>query len=331
MRLTTALLMLTVLIAVSVTATAETTVIPKYTVIPVAIENGLNSAVSRPGDEFHARTCMEECGGFPQETRFLGEVICTTPKSGKYPGQIQVAFVQATLPDGKSVAIQGGPISLDVNQVVRDPKTGLPTALGGLLVLNYRFIAYDKPYTTLVGTIEGDELTGGLICPSPGYVCRAKIGRLKAVREADVAPGTPFGIVLTEDAVIGKRVAKAPTPYPPEGAGPKPRVLRLTFDKLRPFISAEGVVMVPLRPILLQVGTPFEYLNDQKTVVINADDCCIQHRANSKVLHVNGRTETMNVPSHIINGRIYVSVEAIDLLTGKKATWDASNGVLTIQ
>ena len=329
MRLFTALLVLAVLIAVSVPAIAQTTVIPKYTVIPVAIENGLNSAVSQPGDSFHARCSLEECGGFPQETRFLGEVTGVTSKYGKYPGQIEVVFVKALLPDGRGVTIDATPISLDANHVMRDPETGRLAAVSEARNMRYRFIAHGDERGTLVGTIDCDEITGGLVCPSTGWVCRAKIGKLKAVREVDVPPGTPFGIVLAQDVILG--TPGAPAFSPPAGAGPQPGIFRLTFGDVRPFVSRDGVLMIPLRATMHQLEIPFQYLHGQKTVLITTRDGCVQHPANGNVLYVNGRVRTLAASSRIINHRLYVPAEAVNLLTGKTAAWNACNGVLTIE
>src|SRR3990170_2588341 len=105
------------LMALAVSASAVTIVVPENTVIPVTLDKTLSSATNRVGDTFVAHHEGVNGAGFPEHTRFTGRVESVTRASGKTAGQIGVAFVSARLPDGTRVPIAGQLTSLDERSV----------------------------------------------------------------------------------------------------------------------------------------------------------------------------------------------------------------------
>lgn len=87
----------------------NTVAVPKYTVIPVVLDDTLSSGKNKVGDKFEVHCTGTNCGGFPANTTFVGTVLEAYPKQSKAPGKLKVKFTQAVLPDNTKVSIQAVP------------------------------------------------------------------------------------------------------------------------------------------------------------------------------------------------------------------------------
>lgn len=308
---------------------AQETVIPQYTVIPVVLDNGLNSAVSKVGDTFYSHCTGPNCSGFPAGTKFLGRVTSVVRASGKTPGQIDVRFVQAILPDGKTIAINGMLSSLASNAVTTDPQTGRLTARSERRNDRNRFIYYGAGAGVLIGVLtRGNILKGALLGAAAGWLAGALI-RTTDARDVDVSPGTEFGIMLTQSVKI-----PAPTG---EGAGPgtveppSPEGWDVVLTARLPFRTAAGTLMIPFRDVMNGIDQTFDYASNTKTVSLNTERGIITHRAGSRVVYDDGEAISLSAPSRIIGGILYVPSDFITIAFGKTATWNPSTHTLMIR
>lgn len=90
-------------------AQAKTVTVPKYTVIPVILDNTVSSATNKAGDSFEVHCYGTNCGGFPAKTTFVGKLTDVQPKQAKAPGRLKAQITAAILPDGTRVAVSAVP------------------------------------------------------------------------------------------------------------------------------------------------------------------------------------------------------------------------------
>lgn len=93
--------------------------IPADAVIPVTIDQELNSATTAQGQRFTATVISRASGDseFPAGTKLQGVVVGVTRKTGSEPGTLDLRFTGATLPDNTRVAMRGTLTSLDSDSV----------------------------------------------------------------------------------------------------------------------------------------------------------------------------------------------------------------------
>lgn len=344
MRLRTVLLTTLILVVLAAPVVAQMTTIPRYTVVPVVMNESLSSATATVGQRFTLRCAAQNCGGFPPGTNFVGTVTSVTRASGTAPGQIGVSFTEAILPNGNRVTIQGELSSLDPNAVMTDPQTGLLVGRVERRADRNRFIAYGAGAGAIIGTLTGlSVLQGALIGAAAGWIAGAATTRPAVGRDVVVPAGTQVGILLTQPVDLGPAVgagpgvpAVCPPATPPVGAGPPvtpppAAPLEITLTTPRPFVS-RGVTMVPFRAFMDQVGIPFVYNAPTRTVTFTTDMGRVVHTAGTRTVYLNGQARTLSAPSQIIGGTLYVPAEAIAAATGRtNVTWNAQRGVLILQ
>lgn len=336
MKLQTLFLTAVVLAALVVAASAQTTNIPRYTIIPVVLEDPLSSTESVVGQRFFSHCSTADCGGFPEGTRFVGVITQVTPRSGNTPGQIDVAFTQALLPGGVTIPISGRLTSLDPAAVRTDPETGRLIGTVETRDQRNKFIGYGAGAGLVIGIITGNTLRGTLLGAAAGWLYGATVGRERQARDVFVAQGTEFGIMLTEAVDLPARSGTGPgtTPpspptTPPPGAGPL--VIDLTFTgPQRPFMEPGGAFMIPFRATMDQLGIPFRYNSSTRTAYISSTEGEVRHQSGTRLVHIDGRVEVLNSPSRIVGGTLYVPTGVISAITGKTVTWIPSTGVLRL-
>lgn len=67
----------------------------------------LSSATALTGCTFYAHHNGINGAGFPENTKFAGNVESVTRASGNTAGQIDVGFVSAVLPGGERLPVEG--------------------------------------------------------------------------------------------------------------------------------------------------------------------------------------------------------------------------------
>lgn len=87
----------------------KTVTVPKYTVIPVILDNSVSSATNRVGDTFKVHCYGTYCGGFPANTTFIGKLTIVRPRQPKAPGMLKAEITSAVLPDGRRVVVSAVP------------------------------------------------------------------------------------------------------------------------------------------------------------------------------------------------------------------------------
>jgi hypothetical protein len=90
-------------------ASTKTVTVPRYTVIPVVLDNTVSSATSKVGDVIQGHCYGAHCGGFPVNTTFVGKLTAVQPKQAKAPGKLRAEITSAILPDGTHVAVSAVP------------------------------------------------------------------------------------------------------------------------------------------------------------------------------------------------------------------------------
>ena len=333
---------------------AERTEIPQHTVIAVQQVDEINSDLTRVGDKFTAK-CMSEvqsgCGGFPDGTVFTGEVVCVANRGLDQYGYIGVKFVEAELPNGMEVPINGRLISLDCNDTVIDPNSGMMRARNERALVDRLFIGYGERNALVIGSASGNCLTGAQIRPQPVFVSNLVMTR-GCFRSVDVTPGTCYGIMLMQYVAYGEPVGagpkvEEPKPAKPMPAKPEPKVTEtpakpgrgprtVDFSSAcaiqKPIRTGAGVLMVPFSLAARQLGIPYTYDNRSKILVTSSSQGRVTHRAGTRTATVGGTTVRLPASSRIIGKRLFVPSEVIKVVTGGDSVmWDRSSEVLTIR
>ncbi|MHB9036296.1 MAG: hypothetical protein ACYC64_06490 [Armatimonadota bacterium] len=207
MRISTILLTVSVMAIFAEVCTAATDTVPAYTVVQVTVNQQLSSATANVGDRFTANCSTVDCGGFPALTVFTAIVTSVTRASGRTPGQIGAAFIEARLPDGTMVNVDGRLTSLDAHEVLRNSQDGRLERRPERRDERNKFIAYGPGAATVVGVFTGSVLNGGLIDGPGGWVAEATVGADDQGQTVVVPAGAQFGVVLVRDAILTMAVS----------------------------------------------------------------------------------------------------------------------------
>ncbi|MDO8587741.1 MAG: hypothetical protein Q7T82_11950 [Armatimonadota bacterium] len=191
------------LMALAVSASAVTILVPENTVIPVTLDKTLSSATNRVGDTFVAHHVGINGAGFPDGTKFTGRVQSVTRASGTTAGQIGVGFVSAKLPNGRYVPIDGRLTSLDQKSVETDPATGRLVGTTAARKANLKFIAYGAGGGLILGELTGKNTAlYTILGAAAGYFYGQKQAKPAIGRDVQVSAGTTFGILLGQDVAL---------------------------------------------------------------------------------------------------------------------------------
>jgi hypothetical protein len=323
-RFTTAVLIALLISAIS--AVSAQTVIPRGTVIPVTLDQPLNSANAMVGGRFYAHDTGANAAGFPEQTRFTGKVDSVTRASAGTAGQIGVSFVGAKLPDGTRVPLVGQLTSLDAASVYTDPSSGRLIGTPDARKNNLKFAAIGAGAGLVLGQVIGKKpLIGTILGAAAGYLYGKRQQQPAAGRNVVVSAGTQFGILLAEDITIPDYSASSSL-----GAGPIGEGWRITFSGLQPYMAGNNL-MLPLRSVMESMGIPFDFDSASKEIIVSNYDTQATHVLGTRVVNIDGRDVTMDARSRVMNGTIYVPASFIELLTHRNVSWNSRSGVLRIQ
>jgi hypothetical protein len=294
------------------------------------MDRALGSATSRVGSAFYAHHTGINGGGFPEQTKFTGNVDSVTRASGNTAGQIGVSFVSAKLPDGTQVPIVGQLTSLDDRSVTTDSSTGRLVGTTNARNANLKFAAIGAGAGLVLGQVIGKKpLIGTILGAAAGYLYSVKLAKPAVGRDVLVPSGTPFGILLTEDVTVPDPwSASSPSSF---GAGSDsgPGWL-VTFNNLQPVMSGNDL-MVPFRSVMDSIQMPFDYDSATKQLSVSDYESQALHTVGTRIIDVSGQDTTMDTASRVINGSLYVPASYIELLTNRTAYWNQKSGVLRIE
>lgn len=319
------------LMALAISVSVASVVIPSDTVIPVTLDKALGSATSTAGRNFYAHQTGANTGGFPEQTKFTGTIDSVTRASGNTAGQIGVTFVSAKLPDGTRVPIVGQLTSLDNQSVTTDSSTGRLVGTSSARKNNLKFTAIGAGAGLVLGQVIGKKpLIGTLLGAAAGYLYGAKMAKPAVGREVMVPAGTAFGIMLTEDVTIPDAWSTTTASTASTGAGPIGPGWQVDFNNQQPVMRGNDL-MVPFRSVMNSIDMPFDYSSATRQIRVNNYETQALHSVGSRTINIDGQVHRMDAPSKIINGSIYVPASYIELLTGRTAYWNQRSGILRIE
>jgi peptidoglycan hydrolase-like protein with peptidoglycan-binding domain len=194
-------------------------IIPADTVISLRMDTGLSSRRSRVGDRFTATVTLpvhvDGRTAIPAGATVHGHVTqVTAAKRMSKPGTLAIDFDELVFPDGTRMKVAGVLTSDDprMREQIDDENrvSGRPDARGAVFVGG----------GGIIGAVLGAVVAGGKGA-AVGGVIGAGIGvaglLLTKGEEADVPPGTPFGLQLRDALVLqGGNVARHPQPSNPD-------------------------------------------------------------------------------------------------------------------
>jgi hypothetical protein len=171
-------------------------IIPSGTVIPVVLDDSLNSERSQRGDTFS--TTVQNGGGLPNGTHIEGVVEGARPVDGNRPGMLELRFDRVIMPDGDKYTIGGTLIGLDDRSV---------SHRGGRLIARdsapnrAAFTGYGAGAGLVIGLAGHRPIEDAAIGALLGNAIGALQGR--QVHNVHLTPGTAFGVRLNGDVAIG--------------------------------------------------------------------------------------------------------------------------------
>jgi len=162
--------------------------VPKYTVIPVVLDDTISSVKNKTGDKFEVHCVGPNCGGFPSGTTFIG-VLTITRAQGEKPATGSAKFVSAVLPDERKIQIQAVPSTADGVKI--ESKTAGTTKKE----TRRKVGALGAGIGALTDGFKG-AVVGGAIGAAAGSAAKSK------GKEGEIKAGTKGYIMLTKLATI---------------------------------------------------------------------------------------------------------------------------------
>lgn len=332
-------------------------------VIPVRLNDPISSNNSHKGDTFSAtvRAAEGEDYGLPPGTKVDGLITGVRPQRDKDPGIIEVAFQRVRLPDGHSYAIDGSLIGLD-NKSVDRRSDGRLIAKPGHQNDRLTYAGYGAGAGLIVGLLTKhpleDSALGGLL----GYGFGALQKNHSNARDVVLKPGTEMGVRIDRRSTITTSYVKEGRTHP----GDEGDHYRVTTDRLdrdaarradnerdlrtaeavdpayigvmiddrdvrfdstaRPIIERNGVVLVPIVPVLRAAKIPYTYDSHSETLRATGTVDPVRIAVGSRIAVVNGdRRVRLEAAAQRINGTMYVPMKFLALATGYEVHYDSGS------
>jgi len=192
-------------------AQSKSVSLTRGTVIAVHLQDELSSNESRKGDRFVAtvddRNSKSDwrSDALPSGSTIKGYVRSVSPREGKRPGMLDLAFDRVVLPDGHGYSIQGSLISLDNKSITKDKN--------GRLIANK---AHSNNRLTYVGIGAGAGALIGLVTSRKHVVEDSLLGagagllfgaleKGKSPSDVKLKAGTQMGVRLDSRLAYGRK------------------------------------------------------------------------------------------------------------------------------
>jgi len=174
--------------------------LPAGTVIPVRLDQSLDSRRSQPGDKFSASVKQgQDDAGLPYGTRLEGVVREALPSGDGKPGVIDLDFRRIILPGGEVQNIDGTLYSLNGKDVKRRDGRLVATADKGKDRL--KWVGIGAGGGLLLGTItKGNALFDAILGAGAGYLYNELQG--KKAGDVNLKEGTDFGVRLDRQVSV---------------------------------------------------------------------------------------------------------------------------------
>jgi hypothetical protein len=170
--------------------------LPAGTVIPVKLDQSLDSKRSQPGDKFTATVKdNNDNAGLPYGTRVEGVVREAKSSYEGKPGVIDVDFRRIVMPGGESRTIDGQLYSLNGKDVERRDGRLVAKSNGGNDRL--KWVGIGAGAGVLLGTLtKGNPLLDAVLGAGAGYLYNELQNKNKKSGDVSLKEGTEFGIRL---------------------------------------------------------------------------------------------------------------------------------------
>jgi hypothetical protein len=182
--------------------------VPANTIVRLKLEDRLSSKTNREGDRFAAVLAPNDTSGFPNGTRFQGEVIEVARPGKDEPGLLDVRMLAAYLPNGARAQLNGRLASLADSDVLRTADGRIESRRRGGKT-DWKWAGYGAAGGVLLSAILGKSVLRGALLGGLGGGVYSYLNRGKnkgEFRDVDLPSGTEFGIRLEQ------RVAFAEVP-----------------------------------------------------------------------------------------------------------------------
>ncbi len=171
--------------------------IPQGVVIPVTLDQALNSSITRVGQTFTASVKTVRLGDseFPAGTKIEGRVTEARPSQNNQPGVLDMEWTSAILPDGTRVPLRGELTALDTDNVSN--QGGRLIASGARKDDRLKVIGIGAGAGFVLGRVLDTNSTVSTILGAAGGYLFSK-SRDKKAEEARLAQNTALGVELTQ-------------------------------------------------------------------------------------------------------------------------------------
>ncbi len=173
--------------------------IPQGVVIPVTLDQALNSSITRVGSTFTASVKTVRLGDseFPAGTKIEGRVTEARPSQNNQPGVLDMEWTSAILPDGTRVPLRGELTALDTDNVSN--QGGRLVASGAKKDDRLKVIGIGAGAGFVLGRVLDTNSTVSTILGAAGGYLFSR-SRDKKAEEARLAQNTTLGVELTQGA-----------------------------------------------------------------------------------------------------------------------------------
>lgn len=175
------------------------------TVIPIKLNARLSSKDSQEGDTFTATVVNRDANDstLPVGSKVEGVVRSVEPKDGKKPGKLDISFDRVSLPNGRSYAISGSPISLD-NKSVTSRNGRLVAKPGHNGPNREAYVGIGAGAGLLVNVLAGRKgtLTDMLVGGALGFGAGSLIKGGSSSRDVELKSGSKLGVRLTRNVTV---------------------------------------------------------------------------------------------------------------------------------
>lgn len=315
--------------------------IPDGTVIPVRLDQPLSSKTNRQGDWISVTVRSSRNGDveFPQGTKIRGIVSEAQSAGDGQPGVLALDFRQVILPDGRKINAQGSLVSLD-------DKTVQQTSDGRLVTRNkdtnqLKFIGIGAAGGLILGKLTKHTLEGTILGAAAGYLYSQNDKKKNQATDVNVSANTEFGVRLSHqvDYYPNRSFTRAREMYvsslslPAQSTSQSIRVMAggrdIAFTNARPF-RENGVVLVPLAPVLNQEGVAYKYDDYSKSISLDTNQGPLQLDIGKPYAMLNGEQEQLDAPAQVRDGVVYVPLHFLALATDSTIKWNSNTNTAAL-
>jgi len=343
----------------------DTVTLRQDTVIPVVLDQGINSATARRGAPVRARVKVDGDSylGIPDGSQVSGVVQEVRRHQGNEPGVLDLEFTRLRTPEGRTYPLDASLIGLTSASVEREGN-GRIVAKPDRKKDRTKFIGYGAGAGAILGALTRGgkiKLTDILLGAAAGYAYGESQKNRGKSGDVVLKPGTEFGLALNHDLTLGRnRIAsryggasrssdneedysrdsndrdysdrdysRSNDAFPTRERMGNTQVDFSGAD--RPFRSGNGW-MLPVRPVLNAAGVDYRYDRDRKELSVSNSMNGLRAGVDSRIIRFDdGSRNTLDRPLMIRTGTLYAPVRFFEMATLQRAIFDPSRNTLSLR